>query len=214
LVTTISLTVVAFIAFFILEYKNTLADHSFFGKIVTALFEAATPRTAGFNSVDMSQLTFPAIMLTFLLMYIGASPASTGGGIKTSTFAIAVLNVISLARGKNRVEVYRREIADVSVKRAFATISLSLLVIGLGIILITIFDPEKGLLNIAFESFSAYSTVGLSLGITGDLSGASKLVVIGIMFVGRVSMLSVIVALFKKVREKNYRYPIEEITIN
>jgi potassium uptake TrkH family protein len=214
LVTTLSLTVVAFIAFFILEYKNTLADHSFFGKIVTALFEAATPRTAGFNSVDMSQLTFPAIMLTFLLMYIGASPASTGGGIKTSTFAIAVLNVISLARGKNRIEVYRREIADVSVKRAFATISLSLLVIGLGIMLITIFDPEKGLLKIAFESFSAYSTVGLSLGITGDLSTASKLVVIAIMFVGRVSMLSVIVALFKKVREKNYRYPVEEITIN
>jgi potassium uptake TrkH family protein len=214
LVTTISLTLLAFIAFFILEYKHTLADHSFFGKIVTALFEAATPRTAGFNSVDMSQLTFPAVMLTFLLMYIGASPASTGGGIKTSTFAIAVLNVISLAKGKNRIEVFRREIADISVKRAFATISLSLLVIGFAIILITIFDPEKGLLNIAFESFSAYSTVGLSLGITGDLSTASKLVVISIMFVGRVTMLSVIVALFKKVREKNYRYPVEEITIN
>ncbi|MGY0392172.1 TrkH family potassium uptake protein [Bizionia sp. KMM 8389] len=214
LVTTVSLTAVAFIAFFILEYHNTLAEHSFFGKIVTALFEAATPRTAGFNSVDMNQLTFPAIMLTFLLMWIGASPASTGGGIKTSTFAIAVLNITSLARGKSRIEVYRREISDVSVKRAFATIALSLLVIGFGIMFITIFNPEKGLLKIAFECFSAYSTVGISLGITSSLSTASKLVIITIMFIGRVSMLSVIVALFKKVKQKNYKYPTEEITIN
>jgi len=147
-------------------------------------------------------------------MWIGASPVSTGGGIKTSTFAIATLNILSLAKGKQRIEVYRREIADISVKRAFATISLSLIVIGSGIVLITIFDPEKGLLKIAFETFSAFGTVGLSLGITGDLSTASKLIVAGIMFVGRVSMLSIIVAVFKKIKHKNYRYPSEEITIN
>lgn len=214
LATTLSLTVVAFILFFILEYNHTLADHSFFGKIVTALFGAATPRTAGFNSVDMTALTFPTVMITFLLMWIGASPASTGGGIKTSTFAIATLNILSLAKGKTRIEIFRREIADISVKRAFATISLSLIIIGLGIMLITIFDPEKGLLNIGFECFSAYSTVGLSLGITGSLSAGSKLVIIVIMFVGRVSMLSIVIAFFKKVKHKNYRYPTEEITIN
>lgn len=214
LITTLSLTTVAFILFFILEYNNTLAAHSLFGKIVNALFGAATPRTAGFNSVDMTALAFPTVMITFLLMWIGASPASTGGGIKTSTFAIATLNILSLAKGKQRIEVFRREIADISVKRAFATITLSLIVIGSGIVLITIFDPEKGLLNIAFESFSAYSTVGLSLGITGSLSTTSKLIVIIIMFVGRVSMLSIIVALFKKIKHKNYRYPSEEITIN
>ena len=214
LVTTMSLTLVAFVLFFIFEYNNTLAEHSFFGKIVTSFFGAATPRTAGFNSVDMTALAFPTVMITFLLMWIGASPASTGGGIKTSTFAIAVLNILSLAKGKSRIEVYRREIADISVKRAFATISLSLLVIGTGILLITVFDPDKGLLNIAFESFSAYSTVGLSLGITGSLSTASKLVIITIMFIGRVSMLSVIVAILKKFKQKNYRYPSEEISIN
>lgn len=214
LITTLSLTTVAFILFFILEYNNTLAEHSLFGKIVNALFGAATPRTAGFNSVDMTALAFPTVMITFLLMWIGASPASTGGGIKTSTFAIATLNILSLAKGKQRIEVYRREIADISVKRAFATIALSLIVIGFGIVLITVFDPEMGLLNIAFESFSAYSTVGLSLGITGNLSTASKLIVIAIMFVGRVSMLSIIVAVFKKIKHKNYRYPGEEITIN
>jgi potassium uptake TrkH family protein len=214
LVTTISLTIIGFVLFFILEYHNTLEEHSFFGKIITSLFGAATPRTAGFNSVDMAALTFPTVMITFLLMWIGASPASTGGGIKTSTFAIAILNILSLAKGKNSIEVYRREIADISVKRAFATISLSIFVIGLGIILITVFDSEKGLLNIAFESFSAYSTVGLSLGITGKLTTASKIVIITIMFIGRVSMLAVIVALFKKIKQKNYRYPSEEISIN
>lgn len=214
LVTTFTLTAVAFVLFLILEYNNTLVEHSLFGKLVNALFGAATPRTAGFNSVDMTALAFPTVMITFLLMWIGASPASTGGGIKTSTFAIATLNFLSLAKGKQRIEVFRREIADISVRRAFATIALSLIVIGTGIVLITIFDPEKGLLNIAFESFSAYSTVGLSLGITGDLSTASKLIVSAIMFVGRVSMLSIIVAVFKKIKHTNYRYPSEEITIN
>jgi Trk-type K+ transport system membrane component len=214
LITTFTLTIIAFILFFLLEYHNTLAEHSLYGKIVNALFGAATPRTAGFNSVDMTALAFPTVMITFLLMWIGASPASTGGGIKTSTFAIATLNILSLAKGKQRIEVYRREIADISVKRAFATIALSLIVIGSGIVLITFFDPEKGLLTIAFESFSAYSTVGLSMGITGDLSVYSKIIVIAIMFVGRVSMLSIIVAIFKKIKHKNYRYPSEEITIN
>ena len=214
LITTLSLTIVGFILFFILEYNNTLAEHSLFGKIVNALFGAATPRTAGFNSVDMTALAFPTLMITFLLMWIGASPASTGGGIKTSTFAIATLNILSLAKGKQRIEVFRREIADISVRRAFATIALSLIVIGSGIVVITIFDPEKSLLDIAFESFSAYSTVGLSLGITGSLTTASKFVVIVIMFVGRVSMLSIMVAVFKNIKHKNYRYPSEEITIN
>lgn len=214
LITTLSLTVVGFILFFILEYNNTLAPHSIYGKVVNALFGATTPRTAGFNSVAMNELAFPTIMVTFLLMWVGASPASTGGGIKTSTFAIAVLNILSLAKGKRRIEVFRREIADISVNRAFATIALSLIVIGLGVTLITIFDPKKGLLNIAFECFSAYSTVGLSLGITAGLSTSSKLVVASIMFIGRVSMLSIMVAIFKKIKHTNYRYPSEEITIN
>src|SRR5690606_16356601 len=99
-------------------------------------------------------------------------------------------------------------------RRAFAAITLSLIVIGLGIILISIFDSEKTLVSIAFECFSAYSTVGLSVGITSNLSIYSKLVIIVIMFIGRVSMLTVMIAIFKKVKQQNYRYPIEEITIN
>ena len=212
LITTFSLTLGALVIFYFTEYNNTLAEHNGFGKIVTALFGAATPRTAGFNSIDTAALGLPALMMVFLLMWIGASPSSTGGGIKTSTFAIATLNILSLAKGKTRIEIFRREIADISVRRAFAIISLSLIVIGMGIMLISFFDKDKNLMSIAFECFSAYSTVGLSLGITAELSEASKLVIMVVMFVGRVSMLSIIIAVFKKVRHKNYSYPTEEIT--
>jgi trk system potassium uptake protein TrkH len=214
LITTFSLTIIGTILFYLSEYDNLLAPHTGIGKVVTALFGATTPRTAGFNTVDMAALNFSTLMLIFLLMWIGASPASTGGGIKTSTFAIATLNFLSLAKGKTRIEVYRREISDISVRRAFAVISLSLLVIGSGIIAISIFDSDKDLKSIAFECFSAYSTVGLSIGITASLSSASKFVIILIMFIGRVSMLSILIAVIKKVKHKNYRYPTEEITIN
>lgn len=214
LITTLSISLVAFVAFYYLEYNNTLTEHKGFGKIVTALFGATTPRTAGFNTIDTAAMTLPTLMMVFLLMWIGASPQSTGGGIKTSTFAIATLNILSLAKGKSRIEIFRREIAEISVRRAFAIISLSLIVIGNAIMFISIFDPEKQLLDIAFECFSAYSTVGLSLGITADLSSASKYVIIILMFVGRISMLSLVIAVFKKIKHKNYSYPKEEITIN
>lgn len=199
---------------YFLEYYNTLDEHGFFGKLVTAFFTAATPRTAGFNSVDLAALNFSTIMLIFLLMWIGGSPGSTAGGIKTSTFAVAALNFVSLARGRNNIEVFRREVAHISVRRAFAIITLSLLVIGLAIILIAHFDREKTLLAIAFECFSAYSTVGLSLGITAALSTPGKLVVILTMFIGRVSMLTIMIALLRRVKVVNYRYPKEEILMN
>ncbi|MDR1896763.1 MAG: ATPase [Prevotellaceae bacterium] len=214
LITTSCLTGIAFILFFAIEYGNTLSEHSGTGKIVTALFEATTPRSAGFNTVDMAHLALPSIMIVIILMWIGASPASTGGGIKTSTFAIAVLNILSLAKGKTRIEIFRREIAGISMRRAFAIITLSLIMTCLGIILVSAFDSEKDLKSIAFECFSAYSTCGLSLGITGDLSSESKLVIMTMMFVGRVSMLTILIAVFKKAKYKNYIYPTEEIMIN
>lgn len=214
LVTSSVLLFTATVLFYIFENDNTLAEHSLFGKIVTAFFGAATPRTAGFNSVDTSALNFSTIMIIFLLMWIGASPASTGGGIKTSTFSVATLNFLSIARGKNRIEVFKREIADISVRRAFAIIALSLMVIGTAVFLIASFDSEKTLLSIAFECFSAYSTVGLSLGITPDLSSPSKVVIIFTMFIGRVSMLTILIALLRRVKHLNYKYPTEEILMN
>lgn len=214
LVTTFALILVGFIGYYVLEQNNTLANHNSLGKIVTALFGATTPRTAGFNTVDMTLLSYPTVIMMLLLMWIGASPSSTGGGIKTSTFAVATLNILSLAKGKTRVEIFRREIADITIRRSFAIISLSFIVIGIAIMLISIFDSELSLKDIAFEVFSAFGTVGLSLGITAKLSGISKIVLIIVMFIGRVNMLTLVIAVFKKEKRKNYRYPTEEIIIN
>lgn len=214
LITTAVLIGVGTAIIYIKEYNNTLSVHTGVGKFITALFTATTPRTAGFNSVDFSQLHFSSIIIIILLMWIGASPASTGGGIKTSTFAIGILNFISLAKGKSKIEIFRREIADISVRRAFAVMSLSFIVIGLGVFLIAQFDEQIKLLDIAFECFSAYSTTGLSLGITSILSSPSKVVLIGLMFIGRVSMLTILIAIFKKTKTLTYQYPNDEILIN
>lgn len=215
LITTGALLLLGLIGVIMFEYNGILAEHnSWYGKVIAGFFTAATPRTAGFNNVDMDALAFPTIMLTIFLMWIGASPNSTGGGIKTSTFAIALLNTLSLARGQTRVEVFQREIADISIRRAFSIMWLSLLVIGMGVTLISYNQPELAILKVIFECFSAYSTVGLSLNLTPELSVFNKLVVAVIMFVGRVGMLIIFIALFKNMRQRNYRYPTEEITIN
>lgn len=214
LITSGALLLLGFVTFFVFEYNGVLKEYGFIGKLAGSFFGAVTPRTAGFNTIDMAKMSFPTIMIYFLLMWIGASPASTGGGIKTSTFAVAILNFMSLAKGKNRIEVYRREVSDLSVRRAFATIMLSLLVIGLAICIMVSLEQDKGLLSIAFECFSAYSTVGLSLGITGGLTSLSKGVLILLMFIGRVSMLTILLAVVKKEKYRNYKYPTEDIIIN
>ena len=214
LTTTAILLVGGTVLIYFSEYRYTLAEHGAFGKVVTAFFTAATPRTAGFNSVDFSAMGVASLLLIFLLMWIGGSPGSTAGGIKTSTFAIAVLNALSIAKGKSRIELFKREVAGHSVRRAFAIMTFSLLMIGLSIVMIAFFDREMHLLEIAFESFSAYSTVGLTLGITAGLSTPSKFVLIVTMFVGRVSMLSIMIAMLRRVRAYNYRYPKEKILMN
>ncbi|MFO7827422.1 MAG: potassium transporter TrkG, partial [Bacteroidales bacterium] len=184
LATTFVLILFGFVMFFILEYDNTLAEHSMYGKIVASFFGSVTTRTAGFNTVDTSMLNIPIVMVILFLMWIGASPGSTGGGIKTSTFAIAVFNFISLAKGRQRIEILQREISQVSVNRASAIMILSILVIFISSFGINVFDSDKGLLSIFFEVVSAHSTVGLSRGITASLSNPGKFILILTMFVG------------------------------
>ena len=173
----------------------------------------AAPRSSGINVVDMAQLAPPTVMLTIALMWVGAAPNSTGGGIKTTTFAVAVLNIVSLARGYSRIEVFRREIADISVKRAFAIICLSVIIIAFGCTLIRWAEPNMSMTEVLFESVSAYTTTGLSLGITPHLSAFSKSVLIGLMFCGRVGALTILIALLNRPRHQSYRYPSEEIII-
>jgi len=214
LITTLVLIAGGTLLFYLFEYNNTLSGHSFGGKIATAFFGAVTTRTAGFNTVDTAALSIPTLFIVIFLMWVGASPNSTGGGIKTSSFAIALLNILSIARGKSRLEVYNREISSTTVKKAFAIIVLSVFVISIAILSISLFEPDKSLLNISFECVSAYSTVGLSRGITADLSFASKLILIFTMFIGRVSTLTLLIAIIKKARPEIYRYPSESILIN
>lgn len=213
-ITTLSLLGVGTLLFYIFEYNNTLSEHGAIGKIVTAFFSAATPRTAGFNSVDTASLHFSTIMIILVLMWVGASPGSTGGGIKTSTFAIAILNFLSIAKGKDRIEIFKREISPISIRRAFAILSLSITVIGISTLMLVYFDGEKGLLALAFESFSAFGTVGLSLGITSALSDPGKIVIIFTMFIGRISMLTILIAFMRRIVNLKYKYPIEEVLIN
>jgi len=214
LITSLILTALGTLAIFVLEYNNTLSSHNFTGKVITAFFGAVTTRTAGFNTVDTAVLSIPTVLIVLFLMWVGASPASTGGGIKTSTLAVAILNIISNVKGNSRLEVYNREIPKTSVSRAFAIMVLSIFVISISILSISFFDPEKGFLNICFESVSAYSTVGLSRGITANLSSASKLILILTMFIGRVGTLTLLIAFFSKVSNNAYRYPTENILIN
>lgn len=215
LLTSIILFLIGTVSFFFAEANNSLVEHnSFYGKLITSIFGGATPRTAGFNTVDYSTLTMPTIMITLLLMWIGASPASTGGGIKTSTFAISILNLFATITGKNRIEVGTKEIPQVSVNRAFSIMAISLLVLGFSIFLISSIEEDIEFLSIAFECFSAYSTVGLSLGITAKLSDASKIIIILVMFIGRVGAINILIGMLKQIQSLPYRYPEESVLIN
>lgn len=213
LVTSLTIFIISTVIIYFEEFYNVLNSHVGLGKLISAAFISMTTRTAGFNTIDFSQLQFSTIIMILLLMWVGASPTSTGGGIKTSTFAIAILNFINIARGKQSIEIYNRSINNTIVQRAFATITLSFLVIGIGIFLITKFENDLPLIDIAFEVFSAYSTVGLSLNTTPLLSDSSKIVLIVIMFIGRVSMITILTAFFKKSISSRYNYPSGDILI-
>jgi Trk-type K+ transport system membrane component len=146
-------------------------------------------------------------------MWVGASPLSTGGGIKTTTFAIAILNTLRIAHMKSHIEFQKREIHERSVNRAFAIIILSILILGCSSLIMHLFEPDKGALQILFECVSAFGTVGLSLGITPQLRDISKLLLVVLMFAGRVGILFLLFAFFTKAKPPVYRYPKENILI-
>ena len=214
-ITTTVLLVFGTISFYFLEQGATLKNLGFGGKLATSFFMSVTPRTAGFNTFDMDALAKPTILLMIFLMWIGASPASTGGGVKTSTFTIALLNIVRINRSKNHIETMRREIHEYSVNKAFAIITLSILIIGTGTFAVYLIDGRLGLERIVFECFSAFGTVGLSLNLTPLLSTGSKWIIILLMFLGRMGMLTLLLSLAKNRSGSNrlYRYPKENLVI-
>lgn len=208
----VTVIILATISFFVLEQNYSLmADKSSFGRWVTSIFMANSTRSAGFNSVDLNFINIPTLIMFVTLMWIGVSPGSTGGGVKVTTIAIALMNIVALAKGKESIEIYKRKIASESVNKAFAIILLSVLTITLSFILLSFSDPNQQMIPLLFESVSAYTTCGLSLGITSSLTATSKIILMFTMFVGRVGMLTLLVAFIKNTRNKSYIYPTEKV---
>ena len=158
---------------------------------LNAFFQSATTRTAGFTSIDQSALNSTGYIVTLALMFIGASPGSTGGGIKTTTIYTAVKASFALLTGRQPVS-FNRQISDSSVMKAFFVLIISLIVILLSVLLISITEETLSLESIVYEAISAYATVGLSMGITPLISSSGKLIIIMLMFFGRVGILSII----------------------
>jgi len=202
------------ISFMYFEANHTQAGMDIKSRLAMSYFQSVTPRTAGFNAFSMSALSMPSILIITFLMWIGASPVSTGGGIKTSTFALAILNSMRIIKGKNHIEIHKYEIHEYSVNKAFAIITISIFVIILGAFGIYVFDGKFGMLRIIFESFSAFGTVGLSLDLTPHLSDPSKFILILLMYIGRMGSITLLLSLAKGFGGNSlYRYPKENLII-
>jgi len=182
---------------------------------LTAFFQSVTARTAGFNTVDINSLDQASKFQLIILMFIGASPGSTGGGIKTVTFAVLLLSIVAIARGDTEVCAFRRTLPRAIVTKALAVIVVSLGFVLLATLALSIAEAPKryDLIRILFETVSAFGTVGLSTGITKDLSTAGKIVIIITMFVGRLGPLTMVLAMGERARRRSYDYPEEKVMI-
>ncbi len=208
----LALVVLGTVLFYVLEANNTLADHSFIGKVTTSLFQSVT-RTSGFNTVDIAALGIPMTIVMLFLMFVGSSSSSTGGGIKTSTFALLWATTISTIRSKKNIELFKKTISNDLVFRAFAVFVFFVVGNLICIFLLSITESDilnqanRSILDIIFEEVSAFGTVGLSTGITSELSPIGKIIIIASMFIGRIGTLTVAFALGKKAISTGYKYP-------
>ncbi|HHY71468.1 MAG TPA: Trk family potassium uptake protein [Thermoanaerobacterales bacterium] len=208
------LLVLSFIIFYLLEYSNpkTLGLLSPLGKVLAAAFQSVTPRTAGFNTLSLSDLTMASKYFTILLMFIGASPASTGGGIKTSTFAAIIMMIYTVLASKEDVEIYKRRIPADNIFKAAVIAVISLLLVFVSSFLLTVTE-RVDFLSILFETTSAFGTVGLSLGITSGLTNFGKIVIMLTMFAGRVGPLTLAMALGSRINKALIKFPEERILV-
>ena len=197
--------------YYLLEIDNTLAGLPFRGQLANAFLGAVTPRTAGFCVADMGTLTTGTLMLTLILMIIGAAPMSTGGGLKVTTVCVALLTAHNAARGKENVEIRKREISPETIRRAFATIVFYFCWLGAAVWILSITEKDVPVFTLIFEVVSALSTVGLSLNFSPLLSISGKLVIIFTMLVGRIGILAFFISFYKEYKKKNYTYPQENI---
>ena len=196
------------------EWNNTFDGMLLHEKIVQAFFNAVSPRTAGFISVNLGSMCIQSILVYTILMWIGGASQSTAGGVKVNAFAVAVLNVRAIIRGTTRVEFAGRELSLDSIRRANVAVSSSLFVLFAFIFAITIIEPHLPLKAIVFECVSAFGTVGSTLGITTELQDASKVLIIILMFLGRVGVVTLAQALLRQYKNQNYKLPQDNIIIS
>lgn len=213
LVTTASLIVAGTILILLLEWNHTLSGYTWGNKILLSLFQSVTTRTAGFNTVDIGNIGMSATLIMMILMFIGGSPASTAGGIKTTTFAVVMRSVIMTIYGYNRMEIFKRTIPNRVIFRAMTVILLAASCIGISTILLS-FVEDHAFLDLFFEEISAFATVGLSRGITSQLTSWGKLIIVISMFLGRVGILTFMVAFANRIDTHKYKFPEETIMVS
>lgn len=201
----------AFIYLFEKNNRDTIYPLSLGDGIIASTFHSVSARTAGFNTLDIGKLTIPTLLIIIVLMFIGASPGGTGGGVKTTTFSIAVMSFFAFLKQKDGADAFNRKISADAVEKSFILICTSLLLVFFAVVIITSVE-EIPLHKILFEAFSAFGTVGLSTGITPQLNDVSKFVIMLLMYIGRLGPLTLI-SMITRSHKSKVAYLEEEVTI-
>lgn len=217
LIVSFVLIIVGMLGIFVLEFNNTktIGNLPLEQKILASYFQSVTLRTAGFASIDMASLTTATKFLMSGIMFIGGSPAGTAGGIKTVTFAIMILYIRSLRKGENQIHVMNRTISDQIVKRSLTIALMSFFIAIAGLFLLCVFE-NKDFIDLTFEVFSAFATVGLTAGVTPLLSSMGKIVIIILMYIGRIGPITMVLIFAKKYnlkKGKDINYVEERVLI-
>ncbi len=207
-----SLVVIGCLLFLILERNAFLADKSWHESFFYSLFQSVTSRSGGLATMDVSELTLPTLVMTSALMFIGASPSSVGGGIRTTTFAIMLLTIWNYAKGNSGVKVFGREIHQEDMLRSFIVITTAMMLCVTAVVLLT-YTEDFSLIAIVFEVTSAFGTTGLSLGITPELSNLGKLLIMALMFIGRIGVFSFLFLIRGDAGQDKFHYPKERVII-
>ena len=213
--TTISLLLLGTLAFFMTEFNNSATINSLpFGeKLIASWFQSVTTRTAGFNTIDIGQMTSAGLFITIGFMFIGASPSGTGGGIKTTTVSILINTTRAVLRGKEQVIMYKREVPSSLILKAMGVVFGSVVTVIFIIVIISVLHPELEFIEILFEVVSAFATVGLSTGITSSLSILAKLAIVFTMYIGRVGVLLFMGAIIGEPLPSRIQYPEENLLV-
>lgn len=214
LIMTVLLLLVGTVVIVIFEWNHAFAGMPVIDKWVHAFFNSSCPRTAGFASVGLTTLSKQTLLLMLVLMMIGGGTQSTAGGLKINVFAVILINLWAVIRGSEHTVILKRELSVDSIRRSHAALISYLVIVFIGIFAMSICEPQASVMAIAFECFSALSTVGSSLDLSPTLSNTGKFIDILLMFIGRVGTFTLIAGLVKQEKKRNYKYPSDNIIIN